>query len=165
MRKNLMSAIFIAILSIGFAGCSSSSTTILQPNSNLGKVKYSSYNIQEVIIANNVPFEQREYFKTKLDGLIFKQFANKGNDLSIKYSFITYNEGNQFARYMLGGIGGAGKGELVVKAEFFDLSNQKIGEIQSKGEIAVGLFGGSFKGTLDKVAEEISNYTVQNYLK
>jgi hypothetical protein len=156
--------IIVGILAISFSGCSSSSTTVLQPNSKLGQIKYANCNIQEVIIANNVPVEQREYFKAKLDQLILKNFPNKGNDLSIKYSFITYNEGSQFTRYMLGGLGGAGKGELVVKAEFYDLQNQKVGEIQSKGEIGAGFFGGSFKGTLDKVAEEISNYTIQNYL-
>ena len=88
----------------------------------------------------------------------------QGSDLKIQYSFIEFNEGNQFSRWMLGGIGGAGKGVLTVKTEFYNKDNNKIGEIQSKGELGAGFFGGSFNGTLEKVAEEVSEYAVMNYL-
>lgn len=145
------------------SGCSSSSTMVMQPKV-MQQNQYSSYNVEEVVIANNVPSEARQYFKTYLEKTLDEKHQVKGNDLKIKYSFIEFNEGNQFSRWMLGGIGGAGKGVLTVKTEFYDKNDAKIGEIQSKGEVGAGFFGGSFNGTLEKVAEEVSDYAMMNYL-
>lgn len=152
------------IVALSLLGCSSSSTMVLHPNKQLATANYQNYMIKEVVIANNVPQKQRAYFQQKLQSLITKKGFHQGKDLTLKYSFLTYNEGNRFSRYMLGGLGGAGKGELVVKVEYYNRRGKKVGEIQSKGELGAGVFGGSFQGTLDKVAEEISEYTLKNYL-
>lgn len=148
------------------SGCSSSNTQVLG-NATIQKgvvQKYDSFVIEESIIANNVPQEKRTYFQNKL-GTMFKDGGFKdGNGIKVTYSFMAYNEGSQFSRYMLGGLGG-GKGKLMVKTSFYDVkTGALLNEIQSEGEVSGGFFGGSFDGTLNAVAEEIYNFAKSNYM-
>ena len=62
LKKGLISISISAALLL-LSGCSSSSTMVLQPKV-VQQSLYTSYNVEEVVIANNVPEDARKYFKT-----------------------------------------------------------------------------------------------------
>ena len=87
----------------------------------------------------------------------------KGSELRIRYRFVQFDPGNQFARWFWGGLGNTGEGSLSIEAKFVDSSGAEIATIQAQGSINSGFFGGSFELAIDKAAQEIAEYTVANY--
>lgn len=166
MKKYLNLGLAIATCSILLVGCSSSVTKVTAPvsqsNQNVS-INYSDVIIENAKVANVIPQEKQEYYEKKLEELFIKNGTGIGTGLKIKYSFMAFDEGSQALRYFVGF--GAGKGELIVKTSFYDaITDTLLGEIETKGELSVGAFGGSFDGTLEKVAEDVFNFTKKNYL-
>lgn len=148
-------------------GCATvpSTVTVLQPNIGKETSSYHSFSTYEIAFDNNMTNEQKTYFKQKLEGLIKEQGFNEGNELTLKYKFLKYNEGNRATRYALGGAYGAGKGVLVIEVEYYNQNNQKVGKVMSDRALFSGVFGGDFRDIVDLVAKEVSDYTLKNYLR
>lgn len=166
MKKYLNIGLAIVTSTILLTGCSSSVTKVTAPvskNAQSISINYSDVIIENSKVANIIPQEKQEYYEKKLEELFIKNGTGIGSGLKIKYSFMAFDEGNQALRYFVGF--GAGKGELVVKTSFYDSKTDTLlGEIETKGELSIGAFGGSFDGTLEKVAEDVFTFTKKNYL-
>ena len=91
-----------------------------------------------------------------------KGLFSKGDGLTVKYGFMTYDEGSQAARYFLGGIGG-GEAKMVVGAEFYDKSGKLLAKIQSEGRLNGGFFGGDSSSAIKKAAQEVADYAKANF--
>ncbi|MFQ6341720.1 DUF4410 domain-containing protein [Campylobacter sp. VTCC 70190] len=86
-----------------------------------------------------------------------------GRDLIIKCKILDYDEGNRFARYMVGF--GAGAATSTIKIELENSKNEKIGEFEVSAEMKMGVLGGSALNTLEESARKIVNYLNKNYIK
>lgn len=163
IKNSIINLSTIVVLGITFAGCLTSSTKVLALNESILEIqKYNLVKIENEKISNAIPQEDREYFDTKIKDLFNSNGYAEGKDLKIKYNFLMFNRGNEASRMWLGGQ--SGKSELLVKTSFYDAkTNIHLGEIESRCE-GTGLFGGSFKGALDKVIKEIYNHSKENYL-
>ncbi len=130
------------------------------------QVRYASSNIN--IIRNNsaiqIPSDASSYFDEKLKEELMKNFSS-GNDLTLKYRFISFQEGDRLKRYISGGIGNWGEAAVIIEAEFFDNQGNKLGEIQIDGKISSGIFGGGINYALDRIVTELSNYVFSNFKK
>ena len=91
-----------------------------------------------------------------------KGVFKRGDKLTVKYGFMTYDKGSQAARYFLGGLGG-GEAKMVIGAEFYDADGNLLAKIQSSGWLNGGIFGGSSSSAVKKAAEEIANYAKANF--
>jgi hypothetical protein len=129
------------------------------------KQHFSSVEITEGNSTVNVPADAKNVFSQKLEKFVYEERGfQKGNELKLKYRFIQFNPGSQFARYMWGGLGSSGKGPLLtVEGKFFDRTDQELATIQSEGEISSSVFGESFDFAIEKCAKEIAEYTKQNF--
>lgn len=147
------------------SGCSTAKTQALSPMqfSTDSMQRYNSFTIATNDINDTIPAEKRELFKSKLQELLIKDGYTDNGALKIECSFETYDEGNRVARYVIGF--GAGKAEIVVKTSYYDTNTNKLlAETSTKGELAMGMFGGSFDGTLIKAAEDIHKFTKENFM-
>jgi len=148
-------------LIIYLSGCAGK-TVVLKPLEV--KQQFSSVEISEGNSTVNVPADVKQVFLQKLETMIYEEGGfQKGGDLNIKYGFTQYNRGNQFTRWLSGGIGGAGKGKVMIEAKFINQTDQELATIQVEGEISSGGLGGDFEYTLFQCAKAIAIYTKRNF--
>ncbi len=89
---------------------------------------------------------------------------SNGNSMVIKLSLLSKEEGNQFGRYMFGGMDAADKykSSVTTKAEFY-IGNKKVDEFISYKELGGGIFGGSGDSLSALIADEITSYLACKY--
>ncbi|MBI9076479.1 MAG: DUF4410 domain-containing protein [Desulfatibacillum sp.] len=156
--------IFLCILStLILYGCGAGRTFVVEPC----KTQYtaSSVMFEENDSTVVVPTEMKITFQKALGDMLYEQRSlEKGSELKIAYSFIQFEPGSRFKRYMWGGVGNSGEGSLTIRAAFLDVAGNELSTIQTEGVIGSGLFGGSFDNAIEKAAEEIAEYVEKNYL-
>jgi hypothetical protein len=86
----------------------------------------------------------------------------EGPGLTIRVKVVQFEGGNQFQRWMWGGIGNAGEASMQLSTDFLQ-GEKKLSNIQTEGRIGSGFFGGSVESAVQKAAEEISKYAVQTF--
>jgi len=149
---------FLIVYLCGCAG----KTSVLKPLET--KQHFYSVEISEGNSTVNVPADVKQEFLQYLETFIYEDGEfQKGRDLSIKYGFTQYNRGNQFTRWLSGGIGGAGKGTVTIEAKFINQTDQELAIIQVEGEISSGGLGGGFEYALFQCAKAIAKYTMRNF--
>lgn len=166
MRK-IWGAFLGIVLLTTVAGCGAGRTMVMKPPDS--KTVASGVRVVRGQSTVVVPEEVSLRFEEQLNKRLFQAEEGKeppfaeGMDLKLVYRFIQYNEGSQFARYMLGGLGNSGEGTLTVSVCYRDSDDNELCTIQSEGKIGSGFFGGSFSSAVDRCAEEIAGYTVANF--
>jgi hypothetical protein len=153
---------FLILVLIFLVGCGAGKTAVVkQPET---KVSTSFVNLVEEPSKVDVPDDARNEFREKLEHLLYEKGTfQRGPDLEIRYCFMQYDSGHQFTRWFWGGIGSAGKGSLTIEVKYFDATHKELATIHSEGEIGSGALGGDFSFALKKAAEEIVEYTEQNF--
>ncbi len=148
---------FIVILTLLTAACAGGSNAVLEPNTG----NYRSTNVSLVYEGSTVgvPDESIADLKKYMEERFFgdKAIFTKGDDLTIKYGFITFDEGSRAARYFLGPIGG-GEAKMVIRAIFIDKEGNQVAKIQSEGRLSGGFFGGGAGSAVKKAVKEIAEY-------
>lgn len=153
-------AILVAVLI--FAGCGTARTFVMEPVST--KINANTVEIVEGKSTVDVPKEVTDKFHQQLEQILYdKEKFGRGSELKITYRFIQYNKGNQFTRWMWGGIGNSGEGTLTIEAVYSDVTDKQLAKIQSEGKIGSGAFGGEFDLAINKAANAIAEYTVNNF--
>jgi uncharacterized protein DUF4410 len=153
--------IYAAGASLVLAGCGTGKTMVMEPGESR---KASSIAVVEGQSTVTVPAEATAMFKNKLDEMLFEKGGiKKGQDVTLTYRFVQFNEGSRFKRWLTGGIGNAGEGNLTIEVTYSDGSGKQLGKIVSEGKIGSGFFGGSSDNAIEKAAEEVASYTVDHY--
>ena len=161
--KGVEFSIVFLIISL-LIGCGAGKTLVMEPPTS--KKSVSSVQIVRGESTVEVPEEVLKTLETKLSEFLYKEGGyTNGPGLTITYRFLQYNPGSQFSRWFWGGIGNAGQGSLTVEATYTDSSNQQLCKIQCEGVISSGAFGGDFSYAVEKAANEISEYTKNNFPK
>ncbi|HLJ21543.1 MAG TPA: hypothetical protein VKU84_15160 [Stellaceae bacterium] len=83
--------------------------------------------------------------------------------MSLTYQFVQYNPGDQFTRWLWGGLGNAGEGSMSIQTIYTDKNGQQVGKIMSQGRITNGAFGGSMDLAIQRAAEEVAQYTLTTF--
>lgn len=141
-------------------GCATGSTHVVQAPSV--KTLAASARLVEDSSGVPVPGGVRDQFRAALASQLYRDrvFA-EGPELTVKWKFVAFDEGNQALRYFVGF--GAGKGSLVVQASFCDRSGKVLATILSQGDISMGAFGGTFDTAVQGCAREIAMYAAANF--
>jgi len=166
MKKNAY-RFLVCLTLVLLIGCGSGRTMVLKlPESQVetGEVELvrgeSTVEVPEKVIVQ---------FEEELRKVLFEKTEDReapfveGPGVKLEYRFIQFDKGNQFSRYMWGGLGNSGEGTLTVQVSYFDNTDQELTTIQSEGKIGSGFFGGSINSAVNRCAEEIANYTETNF--
>ena len=156
----------LAIL-IAVTGCGTGSTTILQPTSAQNvqnpQTSFRSLSIQAGRSVVAVPPDVANLFASKLENKLYGQTQiARGDDLTLTYDFVNYDEGNRFHRWLAGSTG-FGEASISVQAAFVDRSGREIGRVVSVGRLNHGIFGGDADLAIDQATNELVNYTLNNF--
>ena len=101
-----------------------------------------------------------------LEEQIVKRLQDKeiyGRDLVVKCKILHYDEGNRFARYVVGFGVGAATSSVKVFLETKDGS--QLGSFEVAANMSIGVFGGSALNTLESSADIIVDFIVEKYIK
>ncbi len=145
------------------AACGSSKTMVLD---TCGETKYvKNFEIVQGKSTTGVPKEAQQLFHNTINKKLTEIGYSKGNDLIIEYRFIQFDEGDQFARWMWGGLGNSGEGEMTAEVKFKDIKGNELCKIQVGGKIGSGVFGGSFDHAIENAAHEVVRYVEKTFPK
>lgn len=154
----------LAAAGLVLAGCAGSSNLVMSPNRTAYKAQAASlvYDGGTVNVEDKATAELQQYMQQAF----FEKGVNfgRGNELTVKYGFMAFDEGSQAKRYFLGPIGG-GEAKMVVGAEFFDAAGNSLAKIQSEGRLSGGFFGGDASSAIKKAAEEVAAYAKANFAR
>jgi hypothetical protein len=165
--KRAGSVFLTGLMVVLSAGCGAGRTMVLDVPDR--KVVANGVEIVRAESTVDIPVDVLIHFEKELRENLYEKQNEKeapfveGSDLRLEYCFIQFDKGNQFSRYMWGGLGNSGEGTMTVQVRYVDNSNEEIAKIQSQGKIGSGFFGGSIKSAVNRCAEEITEYTVTNF--
>ena len=147
------------------AACGTGRTMVMEPAAEAKS--FSAVTLERAGDTVAVPDQYRDQFVKNIRERLYGTYQEpgpftEGAGLTVRIKVVQFDEGNQFQRWFWGGIGNAGEGSLQVLAEFYD-GERKLAQIQSEGRIGSGFFGGSMTEAVDKAAEEIADYAIQNF--
>ena len=143
-------------------GCTTTKTLVLETPKR-GE-EFSSISI----VANNptvdMPKDITETFENSLRDKIYGSGKfERGEDLKLLYTFISYEEGDRFMRWFFGGVGGAGEGSVTILVKYVNINDETRGKTQVESTLSAGFLGGSINKAAEKAAHEVAEYTFQNF--
>jgi len=156
--------ITVICLALVLVGCGTASTIVVNPIEKKTPVsgvivKAKEHNVEvpkDIVVQLQEKIEQ---------GLYEKNSYKKSEDLYISLKFLQQDKGNQLARWFWGGIGNSGEASLTVSVTYQDKNGNTLGNTQVQGKIGSGFFGGSFDEAITKAAEDIVEFTLNNFPK
>ncbi|MEO0500124.1 MAG: hypothetical protein AAF205_06145, partial [Pseudomonadota bacterium] len=152
-RRSILALAGVFVLS----ACAGSSNMVMQPN----KAAYKANAVNLVYEGATVDVEEKDV--AELQKFMENEFFGgdtpfvRGEDLTVRYGFMQFDEGSQAARYFLGVVGG-GEAKMIVGAEFVDNQGNVVSKIQSEGRLNGGFFGGDAGSATKLAAREIADY-------
>lgn len=156
----LRSASMVLLFGFVMAGCGAGRTLVIEPPAE--RRTFASVTVTNGEDTVTVPAELRDRLNLKVQEGLYGTAEKPGlfrNEpgLQIRLQVVQFEPGNQFQRWLLGGLGNQGEGSLHVLAEFYE-GDKKLAHIQTEGRIGSGAFGGSLNSAVDKAATEIAEY-------
>ena len=152
----------LALVILFLTACGTAKTVVLETPSS--SQRFASV---EIIADNptvNVPPEITTVFEDELKTQLFEsgKFA-PGNALSLHYTFVSHDSGSRLARWFWGGIGNAGEATVTVLVKYLDENKKEVAKTQVDGRIGSGFFGGSINSAVKKSAQDVAQYTIDNF--
>ncbi len=149
-------------LMIILQGCAGKGTTMVL-NAPTERQMARNYHLVDSGSTVGVESSAKRLFETEVNQGLRQANMQAGQDLEISYRFIQFDEGSRFMRYMAGGLGNAGEGEMTIEVTFKNRDKQEIGKINVGGKIASGAFGGSFDNAIEQAALQVVRYVNSNF--
>jgi hypothetical protein len=157
-----LARIGLLLACMALAACGTSRTTIAAAPQS-----HQTLNSLTMVEGNStvaVPEQVKANVRKQLEKALYEKskFA-RGDELTLRYRYVQFTAGDRFQRWFFGGVGNAGEASITVECVFVDRNGGELARIMSEGRIGSGFFGGSVDSALEKLAEDIANYTVQTF--
>lgn len=85
----------------------------------------------------------------------------EGDGISVVYRYLTFDEGSQALRYLMGGI--AGGSTVVLEVDFVGPDGTVLSTVRGEGRVSGGFFGGSNKSGIDHAIDEVADYAAATF--
>lgn len=144
------------------SGCASGTVSVRDIDKSASGARYETAKLVRQDSTVSVTAEMEGKFEDKFTAKMRQDFPT-GDDMTVEYRFIKFDEGDRALRYLVGF--GAGKGEMAVEAKFIDANGTHLATVESEGEITMGVFGGSFDDAIENAAAELHEFAVKNFKK
>jgi len=147
----------LLLLAMPLAACASSHLTVEQPYR--GNLTANAVNLVYGDSTVDVSEDAVAYLRNRMEQAFYTSEAPfaRGNDVTVRYRFLTYDRGSRAARYFLGGLAG-GEAKMLVEAEFLSPAGERLALVRAEGEVGAGAFGGSHNSAIDQAVQEIREY-------
>jgi hypothetical protein len=152
----------LALLALPLGACTSSNLIVEQ--AARAPVSVQSVNLvygdSTVNVTDDAAAYLNERMRNAFHGGDAPAFA-QGNDMTVRYRFVSYETGSRVVRYLLPGI--AGGSTMIVEAEFVSPSGEVIARVRGQGNVGGGIVGGSHNSAIDSAVNQIREFAVANF--
>ncbi len=152
----------LLLLTIPLVACTSSNLTVEQ--ASRAPVRINAVNLEPQESTVQVSADAQSYLIERMRNAFLggeaPAFA-QGQDLTVRYKFVSFERGSRAARYLLPGI--AGGSTMIVEAEFVTPDGQVISRVRGQGQVGGGLAGGSHNSAIDSAVNQIREYAVTTF--
>ena len=156
--------LFISIISfLLLSGCSAGTGKFFVINPPDRYVKMPSISIIDSTSLVNVSRNSKVIFKKELSEALYVKNFQRGSDFRLVYSFIYYDEGSRFLRWLGGNLFRLGKGIVKVQVKYLDSTGKELASIEAEGTIVSGWYGGSLDYAIERAAEQVAEYTIDQF--
>ncbi|MFH1996125.1 MAG: DUF4410 domain-containing protein [Candidatus Omnitrophota bacterium] len=160
----------LAFFIFAVSGCGSSHIRIINPTrGNVGRVNSIQVNEvkSDVPVTKEVCDEIRKILIKNLKlSKAFDSVSEYDGAIAIDSKITRFNAGNQFSRWMWGGLDKSAEGILMLETIFTDKkAGEEIAKIATEGTISDGLFGGSVESAYSNAIQEIVKFAEDNFGK
>jgi Domain of unknown function (DUF4410) len=154
-------SILIISLALYVSACASGTITVLTPVTQ--QADYKTLKIESGTDTVTLPADARAHFEKRLNEYLYdaKSGFTRGDELTLRYRFIQFDEGSRVARYVIGF--GAGKGKMTAEVVFTDRSGNELAKIHVEGEISMGFLGGDFDQAISAAARKVADYAIKTF--
>ena len=167
MKISMTIALLLAVV-MTVSGCGASGLMIIK-STPIGIEEVSVIQVNEIKSDVYIPEKACEQIRdiviNKLEKTsAFKSVSKNSGKIVLDIKIISFDGGDQFARWFFGGIGDFGEGKIILETAYSNVaSKNEIGKIRTEGSIKFGLFGGSVKTAYSNAVDEIVRYTVDHF--
>lgn len=154
--------IFAGAAALALSACANGSLMVEQPYRGDYRTSYATI----VADDNNTAVDEdnTEYTERKLAEAFFEgddAVFQPGDGITVVYRYLTFDEGSQALRYMMGPI--AGGSTVVLEVDFMGPNGDMLSRVRAEGRVSGGFFGGSNKSGIDKAIDEIADYAAATF--
>ncbi len=152
----------LALLAMPIAACTSSNLTVEQAARN--PVRANSVNLQYADSTVQVSQDAQTYLQQRMNNAFLGGDApafRQGQDMTVRYRFVSFERGSRVARYLLPGI--AGGSTMIVEAEFVSPSGEVLARVRGQGNVGGGIAGGSHNSAIDSAVNQIREFAVNTF--
>lgn len=158
-----MKRLFLASFSaLALAACSNSSLLVELPNTSTYRTDTATIHYDESTVS--VDDENVAYTQRKMEEAFFggdTPLFEEGDGITVNYRYLTFDEGNQVTRYLVGPLAGGSK--VVLEVDFVGPDEEVLATVRGEGTVSGGFFGGSNKSGIDGAIEEIADYAAAQF--
>lgn len=154
--------LFASLSALALAACSNSSLLVERPNTSayrtsMATIQYDGSNV--TVDDENVAYTQRKMEEAFFGGET--PLFDEGDGITVNYRYLTFDEGSQVTRYLMGPIAGGSK--VVLEVDFVGPDGEILSTVRGEGTVSGGFFGGSNKSGIDGAINEIADYAAAQF--
>jgi len=168
-KKDVMAFCAAMVMVLLLSGCGTGSTSIIKPVSRIENSDYSimvnSVSSADAKVSQEMLQKIKQMLVQKLKSSnAFNAVSMQQGTITINVNIVTFDEGSQAGRWLAGGIGEMGKGEIVLETTFIDSrSKNEIGKIRTHGDVVGGFLGGSIDSAYSNALSEVVSFAAKNF--
>ncbi|MEM1132952.1 MAG: DUF4410 domain-containing protein [Pseudomonadota bacterium] len=149
--------LFASALALTVSACANSSLLVERPNSSAyrsdsANIVYDNSTVE--VDEENLTYTQKEMEEAFFGG--DEPLFTKGDGMTVRYRYLSFDEGSQTARYFAGPFAGGSK--VVMEVDFVDPNGTVMSTVRGEGTVSGGFFGGSNKSGIQEAIEEVAEY-------
>lgn len=153
----------LALLALPLAACASSNLTVEQPM-RAAPMRVTTVTLQQDQSNVTVTDDAKTYLDTRMRDAFYDGETpafRQGNDLTVRYRFVSFERGSRALRYLVPFI--AGGSTMIVEAEFIDPQGNVLSRVRGQGQVNGGIAGGSHNSAIESAVGQIRDYAVQTF--
>jgi hypothetical protein len=153
----------LLFVAMPLTACASSHLIVEQPSHSTLRANAVTLAYDETV--TGVPQAASAYVQHKMEEAFFgapQAYFTQGQEMTVRYHFVGFDQGSRFGRYMLGALG-VGEAQMVLEAQFVAPDGTVLAVVRGESEVRGGFFGGSSNTAIDKAVREIRDYAVQHF--
>ena len=147
---------------LALSACANSSLLVENPYS--GDYRSSTAMVEYDNSTVTVDDDNISYTQEKMTDAFFggdEPLFAEGQGLTVRYRYLSFDEGSQALRYLAGPIAGGSK--VVLEVDFVGPGDEVLSTVRGEGTVSGGFFGGSNKSGIDKAIDEVAEYAAERF--
>jgi hypothetical protein len=161
-------AVVALFAALPMGGCTNGNARTIVTSAPTTRGSFATLKIVEDRSGATVPDDIRAMFQEKLDKRFYGAGVfTRGEDLTLKYTFMEYDPGSQLGRLVFGVTNADSEANMIVQVAYLGADGKELSKIQVNSRLTGGVLslGGSVDQALDRAADKVREFTESNFAR